>query len=40
MKSDRERFDAAGFDGFMQKPIDVKTFAVDVRGFCARGRAA
>jgi two-component system cell cycle response regulator DivK len=40
MKSDRERFDAAGFDGFMQKPIDVKTFATDVRGFCVRGRAA
>jgi two-component system cell cycle response regulator DivK len=40
MKSDRERFDAAGFDGFMQKPIDVKTFAAEVRGFCARGRAA
>jgi two-component system cell cycle response regulator DivK len=40
MKSDRERFDAAGFDGFMQKPVDVKTFAADVRGFCARGRAA
>ena len=40
MKSDRERFDAAGFDGFMKKPIDVKTFAADVRGFCARGRAA
>jgi two-component system cell cycle response regulator DivK len=40
MKSDRERFDAAGFDGFMQKPVDVKTFASDVRGFCARGRPA
>jgi two-component system cell cycle response regulator DivK len=40
MKSDRERFETAGFDGFMQKPIDVKTFATDVRGFCARGRAA
>jgi len=40
MKSDRERFDAAGFDGFMQKPVDVKTFAADVRGFCARGRPA
>src|SRR5207302_1966050 len=26
MKSDRERFDAAGFDGFMQKPVDVRTF--------------
>jgi two-component system cell cycle response regulator DivK len=40
MRSDRDRFDAAGFDGFMQKPINVKTFAADVRGFCARGRAA
>jgi two-component system, cell cycle response regulator DivK len=40
MKSDRERFDAAGFDGFMQKPVDVRTFASDVRRFCARGRAA
>ena len=40
MKSDRERFNAAGFDGFMQKPVDVKTFAADVRGFCARGRPA
>jgi two-component system cell cycle response regulator DivK len=40
MRSDRDRFDAAGFDGFMQKPVDVKTFASDVRGFCARGRAA
>ena len=40
MKSDRERFDAAGFDGFLQKPIDAKTFAGDVRRLCARGRAA
>ncbi|TME26660.1 MAG: response regulator [Chloroflexi bacterium] len=38
MKSDRDRFDAAGFDGFMQKPVDVRTFAAEVRRFCAQGR--
>src|SRR5215208_3518742 len=26
MKDDRERFLRAGFDGYMPKPIDVKTF--------------
>jgi len=40
MKSDRDRFDAAGFDGFMQKPVDVRTFAAEVRRFCAQGRRA
>ena len=38
MKSDRDRFDAAGFDGFMQKPVDVRTFAAEVRRFSAEGR--
>jgi two-component system, cell cycle response regulator DivK len=38
MKSDRDRFDAAGFDGFMQKPVEVRTFAAEVRRFCAQGR--
>jgi len=38
MKSDRERFDAAGFDGFMQKPVDVRTFASEVRRFSTQGR--
>jgi two-component system cell cycle response regulator DivK len=38
MKSDRERFDAAGFDAFLQKPIDVKTFATEVRGLIEKGR--
>jgi two-component system, cell cycle response regulator DivK len=38
MKTDRERFEAAGFDGFMQKPVDVRTFAADVRKFTAQGR--
>ncbi len=40
MKADRERFDAAGFDGFLQKPIDVKTFAAEVRRYCMRGRTS
>jgi two-component system cell cycle response regulator DivK len=38
MKSDRERFDAAGFDAFMQKPVDVRTFAAEVRRLTAQGR--
>ena len=38
MKEDRERFDAAGFDGHLLKPIDVKTFADQVRAYCDAGR--
>jgi len=38
MKEDRERFDKAGFDGFITKPIDVKRFAGQVREIMARGR--
>ena len=33
MTGDRERFDEAGFDGFIAKPIDVKTFPATVRGY-------
>ena len=32
MSGDRERFDQAGFDGFISKPIDVKAFPSQVRG--------
>ena len=32
MSGDRERFDQAGFDGFIAKPIDIKTFPDLVRG--------
>jgi two-component system cell cycle response regulator DivK len=38
MKEDRERFEAAGFDGLLMKPIDVKTFPQQVREHCERGR--
>ena len=29
---------AAGFDGYLQKPIDVRAFPGQVRGFCKRRR--
>ena len=38
MKEDRERFDKAGFDGFITKPIDVRQFPQQVRDAVARGR--
>jgi CheY-like chemotaxis protein len=33
MVGDRERITAAGFDGYIQKPLDPKTFIVDVERF-------
>jgi two-component system, cell cycle response regulator DivK len=36
MTGDRERFDAAGFDGFIAKPIDVKAFPEQVRAALGR----
>ncbi len=33
MKGDRERLLAAGCDGYISKPIEVATFAAQVRGF-------
>jgi len=38
MKEDRERFEGAGFDGFITKPIDVKTFPELIRGHIRVGR--
>jgi two-component system cell cycle response regulator DivK len=38
MKEDRERFDKAGFDGFITKPIDVKKFPDQVRDILMKGR--
>jgi CheY-like chemotaxis protein len=33
MVGDRERIAAAGFDGYIQKPIDLDTFIAEVEGF-------
>jgi two-component system, cell cycle response regulator DivK len=37
MKGDREWFLAASFDGYLEKPISVREFPEQVRGYC-RGR--
>ena len=37
MIGDRERLLAAGFDGYLEKPISVKEFANQVRGYCRPG---
>ncbi|MBN9161055.1 MAG: hypothetical protein BGO98_00080 [Myxococcales bacterium 68-20] len=37
MSGDRARFLAAGFDGYISKPIDTKTFASVVEGFIEKG---
>jgi two-component system, cell cycle response regulator DivK len=34
MKGDREAFLAAGFDGYLEKPISVLELPEQVRGFC------
>jgi two-component system, cell cycle response regulator DivK len=34
IKSDRDRLLAAGFDGYISKPVDIKTFPDEVGRFC------
>ncbi len=34
MEADRQRLSAAGFDGYLAKPIDVKIFPDQVQGYC------
>jgi two-component system cell cycle response regulator DivK len=34
MEGDRERFLAAGFDGYLSKPVDVADFLATVRRYC------
>jgi two-component system, cell cycle response regulator DivK len=39
MKEDQERFMAAGFDGYVMKPINVREFPDQVRQFCEEAHA-
>jgi two-component system, cell cycle response regulator DivK len=34
MEGDRERFLAAGFDGYVSKPVDIANFVATVKRYC------
>jgi two-component system, cell cycle response regulator DivK len=34
MEGDRERFLAAGFDGYLSKPVNITEFVTTVKGYC------
>jgi two-component system, cell cycle response regulator DivK len=37
MEGDRERFLAAGFDGYLSKPVNVEDFVATVQRYCEGG---
>jgi len=37
MEGDRERFLAAGFDGYLSKPVNVADFVATVKRYCEKG---
>jgi two-component system, cell cycle response regulator DivK len=37
MEGDRERFLAAGFDGYLSKPVNIAEFVATVRRYCEEG---
>jgi two-component system cell cycle response regulator DivK len=37
MEGDRERFLAAGFDGYLSKPVDLAEFVATVKRYCEEG---
>ena len=37
MEGDRERFLAAGFDGYLSKPVDISEFVATVKRYCEEG---
>jgi two-component system cell cycle response regulator DivK len=37
MEGDRERFLAAGFDGYLSKPVDIAEFVTTVKRYCDGG---
>jgi two-component system cell cycle response regulator DivK len=39
MEGDRERFLAAGFDGYLSKPVDITEFVATVKRYCDGGGA-
>ena len=38
MREDRERLLAAGFDGYLSKPIEIRPFLEQVQQFCSRAK--
>jgi two-component system cell cycle response regulator DivK len=40
MPEERDRFRAGGFDGFIEKPIDVRSFPAQVAGFIEPDKAS